>query len=78
MITGLVDTTVTGQNSTTVGDSFTVEPATAACIATLAGARVTAGQRKNRTDLIGRTNGWKAIPDTLTVHYGDWIADHIR
>ena len=35
-------------------------------------------RRKNRTDLIGRTNGWKAILNTLTVHYGDRIADHIR
>ena len=35
-------------------------------------------RRKNRTDLIGKTNGWKAILNTLTVHYGDRIADHIR
>ncbi|MDE0135473.1 MAG: hypothetical protein OXH86_02755 [Acidimicrobiaceae bacterium] len=35
-------------------------------------------RRKNRTELIGRTNGWKAIPNTLTVHYGDRIADHIK
>ena len=35
-------------------------------------------RRKNRTDLIGRTNGWKAILNTLTVHHGDRIADHIR
>ena len=35
-------------------------------------------RRKNRTELIGRTNGWKAIPNTLTVHYSDRIADHIR
>ncbi len=27
---------------------------------------------------LGRTNGWKAILNTLTVHYGDRIADHIR
>ena len=35
-------------------------------------------RRKNRTDLIGRTNGWKAILSTLTVHHGDRIADHIK
>lgn len=27
--------------------------------------------RKNRQDLIGRTNGWKAILNVLTIHYGD-------
>ena len=35
-------------------------------------------RRKNRTNLTGKTNGWKAILNTLTVHYGDRIADHIR
>ena len=35
-------------------------------------------RRKNRTDLTGKTNGRKAILNTLTVHYGDRIADHIR
>ena len=35
-------------------------------------------RRKNRTDLIGRTNGRKAILNTLTVHYGDRIAERIR
>ena len=34
--------------------------------------------RKNRENLTGKTNGWKAILNTLTVHYGDRIADHIR
>ncbi len=29
-------------------------------------------------DLDGKTNGWKAILNTLTVHYGDRIADHIK
>ena len=28
--------------------------------------------------LPGKTNGWKTILNTLTVHYGDRIADHIR
>ncbi len=31
-------------------------------------------QRKNRSDLTGKTNGWKSILNTLTVHYGDRIA----
>ena len=31
-------------------------------------------RRKNRTDLIGKTNGWKHILNALTVHYGDRIA----
>jgi len=35
-------------------------------------------KRKNRENLTGKTNGWKAILNTLTVHYGDRIADHIR
>lgn len=30
-------------------------------------------QRKNRQDLRGKTNGWKHILNTLTVHYGDRI-----
>ena len=34
--------------------------------------------RKNRENLTGKTNGWKVILNTLTVHYGDRIADHIR
>ena len=28
--------------------------------------------------LNGKTNGWKAILNTLTIHYGDRIADHIK
>ena len=28
----------------------------------------------NRSDLIGKTNGWKHILNTLTIHYGDRIA----
>ena len=35
-------------------------------------------KRKNRTNLTGKINGWKTILNTLTVHYGDRIADHIR
>ena len=31
-------------------------------------------KRKNRQDLTGKTNGWKNILNTLTVHYGDRIA----
>lgn len=34
-------------------------------------------RRKNRQDLIGRTNGWKTILNTLTVHYGDRITKHL-
>ena len=35
-------------------------------------------KRKNRQNLTGNTNGWKTILNTLTMHYGDRIADHIR
>lgn len=35
-------------------------------------------QRKNRQDLTGKINGWKTILNTLTVHYGDRIADYIN
>ena len=35
-------------------------------------------KRKNRENLAGKTNGSKTILNTLTVHYGDRIADHIR
>ena len=34
-------------------------------------------RRKNRQDLIGQTNGWKTILNTLTVHYGERITNHI-
>ncbi len=34
-------------------------------------------RRKNRENLTGRINGWKAILNTLTVHYGDRIARYI-
>ena len=35
-------------------------------------------KRNNRENLTGMTNGWKTILNTLTVHYGDRIASHIR
>lgn len=35
-------------------------------------------RRKNRQNPTGKTNGWKTILNTLTMHYGDRIADHIR
>ena len=35
-------------------------------------------KRKGRENLAGKTNGWKTILNTLTVHYGDRIADHIK
>lgn len=34
-------------------------------------------RRKNRQDLIGKTNGWKAILNVLTVHYGARITNHL-
>lgn len=34
-------------------------------------------RRKNRQDLVGRTAGWKDILNTLTVHYGARITDHL-
>jgi len=30
-------------------------------------------QRPDRSDLVGRINGWKPILNTLTIHYGDRI-----
>ena len=39
---------------------------------------VATAKRKNRTNLTGKTNGWKTILNTLTVRYGDRIADQIR
>ncbi len=35
-------------------------------------------KHKNRENLTGKTNGWKTILNTLTIHYGDRIADHIK
>jgi hypothetical protein len=31
-------------------------------------------KRKNLANMTGKTNGWKTILNTLTVHYGDPIA----
>ena len=31
-------------------------------------------KRKNRSGTTGKTNGWKTILNTLTVHYGDRVA----
>jgi putative transposase len=31
-------------------------------------------RQKDRHDLTGKTNGWKQILNTLTIHYGDRIA----
>ena len=39
---------------------------------------VATARRKNRSNQTSKTNGWKAILNTLTVHYGDRITDHIR
>jgi len=33
-------------------------------------------RRKNRENMTGRTNGWKAILNALTVHYGDRITNN--
>lgn len=33
-------------------------------------------RRPNRENLSGRINGWKAILNALTMHYGDRIAAH--
>ena len=35
-------------------------------------------KRNNRDNTTAKTNGWKTILNTPTVHYGDRIADHIR
>ncbi len=34
-------------------------------------------KRKNRQDLAGRIHGWKTILNTLTVHYGERITNHL-
>ena len=39
---------------------------------------VATAKRKNRDNMTGKTNGWKTILNTLTIHYGDRIADHIK
>ncbi|MEA3502009.1 MAG: IS256 family transposase [Actinomycetota bacterium] len=35
-------------------------------------------KRKNRANLAGKTAGWTAILNTLTMHYGDRIEQHIK
>ena len=39
---------------------------------------VATARRKNGGNLVAKTNSWNTILNTLTVHYGDRIADHIR
>ena len=39
---------------------------------------VATAKRKNQSNPTGKTNGSKTILNTLTVHYGDRIADHIK
>lgn len=34
-------------------------------------------KRPNRQDLVGRMNGWKTILNTLTVHHGERITNHL-
>ncbi|MYK70162.1 MAG: hypothetical protein F4021_00515 [Acidimicrobiales bacterium] len=53
-IVGLADAYGIGQATATASDDFTVEPAGAACTATPAGAKVTAGQGATRTVSLGR------------------------
>jgi transposase-like protein len=35
-------------------------------------------RRRNRANMTGRINGWKAILNALTIHYGDRIATHVK
>ena len=39
---------------------------------------VARAKRQNHENMTGRINGRKTTLNTLTVHYGDRIADHIR
>jgi putative transposase len=39
---------------------------------------VATARRKNRSNLTGQINGWKHILNTLTMHYGDRIAQHVK
>lgn len=39
---------------------------------------VATARRKNQSNLSGQINGWKHILNTLTMHYGDRIAQHIK
>jgi transposase-like protein len=34
-------------------------------------------QRKNRTNLTGKIRGWKQILNTLSVHYGERVTNHL-
>jgi len=34
-------------------------------------------RRKNRSNLTGQINGWKTILNTLTIHYGERITNHL-
>ena len=38
---------------------------------------VATARKKNRENMTGRINGWKTILNTLTINYGDRIANHI-
>jgi putative transposase len=38
---------------------------------------VATARRKNRENMTGKINGWKHILNTLTIHYGDRITNHI-
>ena len=35
-------------------------------------------EEENRSNLTGQINGWKRILNTLTMHYGDRIAQHVK
>lgn len=39
---------------------------------------VATARKKNRSNLTGQINGWKRILNTLTMHYGDRIAQHVK
>ena len=39
---------------------------------------VATAKRKDRQNMTGKINGWKAILNTLSVHYGDRINEHIQ
>ncbi len=39
---------------------------------------VATAKRKDRQNMTGKINGWKAILNTLSVHYGDRINEHIN
>lgn len=34
-------------------------------------------KRKNRSNLTGQINGWKSVLNTLTIHYGERITNHL-